>query len=109
MRTARRPRVAPPAVTLQELECTPTGPDTGTCEVVGSREVMVSARLRAVSGLTRMARRESFKDEGCTLSFSSRSAGREAVGVVALDGERVGGRAVGSIERGTVRMEASCG
>ncbi len=101
-------RIAPTAVTLEELECTPTGPDTGTCEVVGSRRVTVSARLTATSGPMRMAYRKSFEDQGCTLSFSARSTGREAAAVVMLDGERVPGRAFGSIERGMFRVKGSC-
>ena len=100
--------IAPTAVTLEELECTPTGPDTGTCEVVGSRQVTVSARLTATSGLMRMAHRESFEDDGCTLSFSARSSGREATAVVMLDGERVTGPAFGSIERGMFSVRGSC-
>lgn len=101
--------LAPTAVTLEELKCAPTGPDTGTCEVVGSREVTVSARLTATGGVTRMAHRESFGDEGCTLSFSAKTTGRGATPVITLDGERVAGRAFGSIERGTFRVKGSCG
>ena len=101
-------RIAPTAVKLEELQCTPTGPDTGTCEVVGSRQVTVSARLTATSAPMRMAYRESFEDEGCTLSFSARSTGRDAAAVITLDGDTVTGRTFGSIEQGMFRVKRSC-
>ena len=101
-------RLAPTAVKLEELVCTPTGPDTGTCEVVGSRQVTVSAQLTATSGPRRMAYRESFEDEGCTLSFSAKSTGRRATAVITLDGDTVTGPTFGSIERGMFRVKGSC-
>jgi hypothetical protein len=102
--------LAPTTITLETFECT-FDPDTGegTCTVVSTRDVTVSATWTAIGGLVRSSERFTFRVEGCRETFSSKTKSRDAEAVGTLDGTSLGTSIFASISEGTFTFRSTCG
>jgi hypothetical protein len=93
--------LAPTAITLQAVTCTPQG-----CQHGGSREVLVSAADSAVGPAVQRRERGSFREGKCTYRYTRTSTSAPVEGTITIDG--VTYLETGSAEFGQYRVTQSC-